>query len=90
MNEQRQEAIRILTENAQRASARVRIWAAIEDAIAKSGAGEHTTIETLIKLYGLGYTDANLKECARNFAVDCANDATWDEYHALAHRQVSR
>ena len=82
MNENRRRAIDILMYDVQRKSSKARIGSAIEDAISAADAGAHTTVESLLELYGLKYKDTDLKECARNFAVDMANDETWQAYHA--------
>ena len=75
-------AIEILTEDAQRKSAKRRIEGVIERAIALSGAGNHTSVAGLLELYGLEYYAVDLKQAALYFAADMANDETWQAYHA--------
>ena len=87
MDQNKERAISILTDDAQRKSAKAQIDYAIENAISTSGAGEHTTVESLLELYGLKYYAADLKQAALYFAKDMANEETWQAYHAPAPKQ---
>lgn len=82
MDSSRERAVDILLDDTQRKSSKARICYAFEDAIVESGAGNHTTVESLLDLYGLKYKAEDLKQAARQFARDIQDDEAWKAYHA--------